>query len=44
MQAFKFHSEREKDPAHEMIGYQADLGIGFWASLYDESRRDVTIV
>jgi hypothetical protein len=40
----QFHSERLKEPAHEMIGYQADLGDGFWASLYDESRRDVTIV
>lgn len=24
---------------HEMIGYQADLGEGYWGSLYDESRR-----
>jgi hypothetical protein len=23
-----------------MMGYQADLGKGFWASLYDESRRN----
>lgn len=23
----------------EMIGYQADLGNGWWGSLYDESRR-----
>ena len=40
----QFHSERSKNPAYEMIGYQADLGNGFWASLYDESRRDLTIV
>ncbi len=40
----QFHSERSASPAYEMIGYQADLGNGFWASLYDESRRDVTIV
>ncbi len=40
----QFHSERSKDPAYEMIGYQADLGDGYWASLYDESRRDLTIV
>jgi hypothetical protein len=27
-------------PNHfEMIGYQADLGDGYWGSLYDESRR-----
>ena len=40
----QFHSERSKNPAYEMIGYQADLGNGYWASLYDESRRDLTIV
>ena len=25
---------------HEMIGYQADIGEGWWGSLYDESRRN----
>lgn len=40
----QFHSERSKNPAYEMIGYQADLGERYWASLYDESRRDLTIV
>jgi hypothetical protein len=24
---------------HEVIGYQADMGDGWWGSLYDESRR-----
>lgn len=24
---------------YEMIGYQADLGNGYWGGLYDESRR-----
>lgn len=24
---------------HEVIGYQADLGTGYWGCLYDESRR-----
>jgi hypothetical protein len=24
---------------HEMIGYQADLGEGWWGCLYDEARR-----
>ncbi len=30
-----------RDSAHpnEMIGYQADLGEGWWGCLYDESRR-----
>ena len=27
----------------EMIGYQADVGPTWWASLYDESRRRVTL-
>ncbi|MHB1034825.1 MAG: 3-keto-disaccharide hydrolase [Pirellulales bacterium] len=25
---------------HEMIGYQADMGDGYWGCLYDESRRN----
>ncbi len=25
---------------HEVRGYQADLGNGWWGSLYDESRRN----
>jgi hypothetical protein len=25
---------------HEMIGYQADMGSGWWGALYDESRRN----
>lgn len=25
---------------HEMVGYQADLGDGWWGCLYDESRRN----
>ena len=28
----------------EMSGYQADLGDGYWGSLYDESRRNKTLV
>ena len=36
----QFHSQRITDPDFEMIGYQADIGDGFWASLYDESRRN----
>lgn len=36
----QFHSQRIANPPYEMTGYQADLGKGFWASLYDESRRN----
>ena len=27
-------------PGHEMSGYQADVGPGWWGALYDESRRN----
>src|SRR5262245_39358113 len=40
----QFRSQRLKDPAHEMTGYQADLGAKYWGSLYDESRRNKTLV
>lgn len=40
----QFRSRRLKDPAYEMIGYQADFGENFWAGLYDESRRNKTLV
>jgi len=28
---------------HEMIGYQPDLGEGWWGCLYDESRRNTVL-
>lgn len=28
---------------HEVIGYQADMGDGWWGSLYDESRRKMLL-
>ena len=31
-------------PGHEMSGYQADIGDGYWGSLYDESSRNKTLV
>jgi hypothetical protein len=40
----QFRSQRATQPAYEMVGYQADLGKGYWASLYDESRRNKTLV
>jgi poly(3-hydroxybutyrate) depolymerase/prenyltransferase beta subunit len=30
-------------PGHEMSGYQADLGDGYWGCLYDESRRNMVL-
>jgi hypothetical protein len=39
----QFRSDRI--PNHyEMIGYQADLGEGYYGSLYDESRRNKVLV
>lgn len=32
-------SRRIPNPPNEMLGYQADIGAGMSASLYDESRR-----
>lgn len=40
----QFRSQRLSNPPNEMKGYQADIGPGYWASLYDESRRNVTLV
>ena len=40
----QFRSRRLEKPAHEMTGYQADLGDRTWGSLYDESRRNKTLV
>ena len=40
----QFRSIRAKNPAHEMVGYQADLGPGYWGALYDESRRDKVLM
>jgi hypothetical protein len=39
----QFRSQRLKNPAHEMTGYQADYGENYWGTLYDESRRNKTI-
>ena len=35
----QFHSQRLKEPANEMIGYQADIGGSYTGFLQDESRR-----
>lgn len=40
----QFRSQRLTNPPHEMIGYQADVGPAYWGSLYDESRRNKTLV
>jgi pimeloyl-ACP methyl ester carboxylesterase/prenyltransferase beta subunit len=40
----QFRSVRVPPPSHEMSGYQADLGEGYWGALYDESRRNMVLV
>jgi len=40
----QFRSERVKDPANEMRGYQADIGEGWYGALYDESRRNKVLL
>lgn len=35
----QFRTERIPDH-YEVIGYQADMGDGWWGALYDESRRN----
>ena len=32
------------DGSHETIGYQADLGEGYWGAIYDESRRNRVLI
>jgi hypothetical protein len=39
----QFRSQRIPNH-HEVSGYQADLGDGWWGSLYDESRRNKILV
>jgi hypothetical protein len=34
----QFRTKRIPDN-HEVVGYQADMGSGWWGALYDESRR-----
>ena len=38
----QYRSERVAG-SQQVVGYQADLGDGYWGSLYDESRRDVVL-
>jgi hypothetical protein len=35
----QFRTRRIPDN-HEVSGYQADMGVGWWGALYDESRRN----
>jgi hypothetical protein len=37
-------SQPAENPPNEMVGYQCDLGDGWWGALYDESRRNKVLV
>lgn len=39
----QIRSQRIPD-SHETIGYQADLGEGYWGAIYDESRRNRVLI
>lgn len=39
----QFRSQRVPNDS-EMIGYQADIGDGWWGALYDESRRNKVLI
>jgi hypothetical protein len=40
----QIRSQPAKSPTNEMVGYQCDLGAGYWGALYDESRRNKVLV
>ena len=37
-------SQPAKNPPNEMIGYQCDIGEGWWGALYDETRRNKVLI
>ena len=40
----QLRSKPAVNPPNEMIGYQADIGEGWWGALYDETRRNKVLV
>jgi len=37
-------SEPAVKPPNEMVGYQCDIGEGWWGAIYDESRRNKPLI
>lgn len=37
-------SQPAKNPPNEMVGYQCDMGDGWWGALYDETRRNKVLI
>ncbi len=40
----QIRSQPATKPANEMVGYQCDIGEGWWGALYDESRRNKVLI
>jgi hypothetical protein len=40
----QIRSEPATKPTNEMVGYQCDIGPGWWGALYDESRRNKVLI
>jgi hypothetical protein len=40
----QIRSQPAQKPTNEMVGYQCDMGEGWWGALYDESRRNKVLV
>ena len=40
----QIRSQPATNPANEMVGYQCDIGEGWWGALYDESRRNKVLI
>ena len=40
----QIRSQPAQNPPNEMVGYQCDIGEGWWGALYDESRRNKVLI
>ena len=40
----QIRSQPATKPPNEMVGYQCDVGEGWWGALYDESRRNKVLI
>jgi len=40
----QIRSQPATQPPNEMVGYQCDIGEGWWGAIYDESRRNKVLI
>jgi hypothetical protein len=40
----QIRSQPATQPTNEMVGYQCDIGEGWWGAIYDESRRNKVLI